>query len=503
MNFIEKSIAAVFPAWGAHRAENRYLIAQYEGALATQGVPAKKAKDNISKDVERSQLELAQVARHYEQNDPLFAAAIDEVVKNTIGDGLTIHPQPKNKDGKINKEFAKVLRRLNKAHDRVLEMDGRTSRGEAEQLLIRSAFRDGEAFARMVYMGGHDYLGDIPFGVQLFELDNVDAKLNDEKNGIVNGIQYGQWNRVIAYMFKADPNSSAKPVALAAEDVLQIAFKKRIRQGRGISMAAPVIKSLKDLDAFFEAYKIQTITAARLSLVHKKAKSDRDDRYAPKSATGNTKMELKYNNKITIGEKDELKVLESQKQVDAAAGFNQQLSRKVTSGLGVSHSSVTSEYIKAFTAQRQENLDRWAGYRVLRRKVAEPFTRPIYEKRLGIALLTGKIDIPPELDMNTLYDCEITGAVMPWIDPQKEANSIKTLNKLGMKSISRALSENNIDPESELQAYKEELELMRELGLKFDDKGEMTLIDELQEEYDEENDPRDADSRENGASPEE
>ena len=64
MNFIEKSIAAVFPAWGAHRAENRYLIAQYEGALATQGVPAKKAKDNISKDVERSQLELAQVARH-------------------------------------------------------------------------------------------------------------------------------------------------------------------------------------------------------------------------------------------------------------------------------------------------------------------------------------------------------------------------------------------------------------------------------------------------------
>lgn len=493
MNRFERVIAAVAPSWGAARAQDRYLIAQYEGAQSSNGVPAKRAKDDISKDIEAGQLELSQVARHYEQNDPTFCAAIDEIVKNTIGDGLKIHPQPKNMDGTVNKEFAKQIRRLIKEHDKRFEMDGRTSRAECEQLIMRCAFRDGEAFANMVYLGGHDYLANVPFGVQLFPMECIDPKLNDEKKGIINGVQYGKWNRVIAYMFKANPTSNAKAVALSAENVLHIKFVKQIRQGRGISVAAPAIKTMKDLDAFFEAYRMQTITAARIALVHKRKSSTNNNGYDKKGAKGKD-FKLGVLNTMTIGHDDKLELIESKKNIDGAAVFNATLTRKITSALGASHSSVTSEYIKSFTAQRQEQLDRWAGYLVLRKKVAEGFTRPCYEKIIGVAILAGILKVPSTIDHATLYDCDITGAVMPWIDPLKETNALRLLNKMGMKALTKAIAERGGDIESELNAYKEEMELMNELGLEFDDNGEMKLIDELLKDNpdDEENSTSDA-----------
>lgn len=485
MNAMEKVIGFISPSWGAQRAQNRHLMNQYDGLKSNQGVSVKKDSSSIDELTKTSQAPLMQSARYYEKNDPLFAASVDEVVKNTIGTGLNIHPQPKNADGSVNKDFAKALKRLVKKHDRHFEMDGRTGRAEAEQLAMRHLFRDGEMFAHFVVMGGHDYLGDVPFGVQLIPSECIDPTLTQESQGIVNGIKYGKWNRAEAYMFKANPKGSGKPVALLAENMIHLALTKQFRQGRGHSAIAPALRTIRDVDAYFESIKIKFITAAKMSVIHKKGASTKDNNQKPKNQKAQD-FNLAYGgNKITIDKDDSLEILESKKGSPEVKVLSDLFAKKITSALGVSNSSTTAEYIKSFTAQRQELLDRWAGYLVLRNKVAEGLTRPYYEKLIGVAMLSGLLKVPPELDMETLYDADITGTAQPWIDPLKESNSLKILNAMGAKSLTRLLSERGVDVESELAAYHEERKLMKTLGLSFDKSGDLT--EEKESDDDEEN----------------
>ncbi|MDG3089119.1 phage portal protein [Vibrio hannami] len=481
MNVIEKAIGLISPSWGASRAENRYLMNQYDGLTPNQGVAVKRDSNEMDKLTASSQKPLAEAARYYEKNDPLFAASVDEVVKNTIGTGLKIHPQPKNADGTINKPFAKQLKRLIKKHDRHFEMDGRTTRGEAEQLAMRHMFRDGEVFAHMVSMGGHDYLGSVPFGVQLIPFECIDPTMTIESQGIVNGIKYGKWNRPESYMFKANPKGTAKPVPLPAENIIHLRLTKQIRQGRGHSAIAPALRTIRDVDAYFESIKIKFLAAAKMSVVHKRGR-EKDNNQRKKDQNPRD-FKLGYGgNKITIDKDDELTILESKNGAPEVKALSDLFAKKITSALGVSNSSTTAEYIKSFTAQRQELLDRWAGYVVLRNKVAEGLTRPCYEKLVGISVLTGALKIPSELDRDTLYDADITGAAQPWIDPLKEANSLKVLNAMGAKSLTRILAERNVDVEAELNAYHEEQKMMKQLGLSFNKSGD--LVDENKESND-------------------
>ncbi|POC10578.1 portal protein, partial [Vibrio vulnificus] len=103
MNFIDRIVAYRDPEKGLARMQARKkLNASYEALTPKTGKRPPREKKLAKELAKISQLPLAQQARWFEENYPIIATALDEVVKNVIGaDGLVVQPQPKLKDGTV------------------------------------------------------------------------------------------------------------------------------------------------------------------------------------------------------------------------------------------------------------------------------------------------------------------------------------------------------------------------------------------------------------------
>lgn len=442
-------------------AANRGFVAQYK----TTRSASNRSTASTKKLVEISQLPLAQQARHYEENFPIVASMLDELTKNVVGDGIKVHPQPKLKDGKPATALAQQLSNMYEQFSRFgFCMDGRTQRFEAERLMFRAFVRDGESFSRKYVAGGHDYLTPVNLGFEPFECDHIDTGSFKELN-IHNGLKLGPYNRTEGYLYKANPSGfSQKPVLVPADEIIHLAHKTRINQLRGISKLAPVLGTVSDLANYQEADRLARLAAARVTVVHHVSRKNlieelTDDGHEP------AQLSFEHSNVAQIPDGDKVELIESAKGVGDVVKACVALQKQITTGVGVNHSSTTATYEKSYGAQRQELIDRWAGYTVLRAQLVSYEVRPCYEDFVNSVFIQGMLTLPPDLDFLTLYDAEFTGAVMPWIDPKKEAESLKILMGIGMLPLSIALAQRGLDITKILTQYQQDEIAKKGLGL--------------------------------------
>ncbi|MEZ8316602.1 phage portal protein [Vibrio splendidus] len=471
MNLIDKLVAYRDPEKGlARMAARKKLNANYEALAPKTGKRPQREKKLAKELAKMSQLPLAQQARWFEENYPIIATALDEVVKNVIGaDGLIVQPQPKLKDGSVATDFGKQIQKAYEKSARTWCMDGRTSRPDSEQLICRAIVRDGEMFSRIYAFDNHDYLGEVPFGIEPFECDHIPADLYDKKNNIVNGFKLGEYNRTQGYYFVPDLTAFAqKPLFVEVQNVLHTRWQTRVGALRGISKLAPALLSIHNLKEYEDAVRLGRLVAARIVLVHKK----RGGNYVPGQDGGDGEesdydepLSFEYGNVLEANIDDKFETLESAKGAESAEVYMQHQQRNVTGTIGANNSAVTGIYNKSYSAQRQEMIDRWAGYIILRSLMVRQHVRPAYEGWLNAATLSRVIVPPKDLDWSTLYDVSFTGPVMPWIDPYKEATSIKILKDIGMQPLTRALAQRGLDVSSTLEMYKQERDEMERLEL--------------------------------------
>lgn len=445
------------------------LKSAYE-ALSRKNGKRPPSEKKLARDLAKiSQLPLAQQARWFEENYPVVASALDEVVKNVVGaEGLTAHPQPKTKDGKVATTFAKQIQRHYDKASPLWCMDGRTSRADSEQMICRAIVRDGEIFSRLYAFAGHDYLGEVPFAVEPFECDHIPADLFDKKNNIVNGFQLGAYNRTQGYYFVPDLSAfTQKPLFIEVQYILHARWQTRISGLRGISKLAPALLSIHNLKEYEDAVRLGRLVAARIVLIHKK----KQGAYVPgqdeneDDADYDEPLSFEYGNVLEASKDDAFETLESAKGAESSDIYIQHQQRNITSTIGANNSAVTGIYNKSYSAQRQEMIDRWAGYIILRALMVRQHVRPAYEGWLNAAVVSGVIQPPADLDWSSLYDVSFIGPVMPWIDPYKEANSIKILKEIGMLPLTKALAERGLDVSTILEMYRNEKEQMEKLEL--------------------------------------
>ena len=101
--------------------------------------------------------------------------------------------------------------------------------------------------------------------------------------------------------------------------------------------------------------------------------------------------------------------------------------RASAAGLGASYSSISRNYNGTYSAQRQELVEQWVGYQALTEAFAAQFVRPLWERFVALAALSGVIEVPLDLIPGSLDDALFIGQQMPWIDPAKEADAYSTL----------------------------------------------------------------------------
>ncbi|MBV7264326.1 phage portal protein [Photobacterium sp. WH24] len=435
------------------------LKAKYEALSPRSGKRPNREKTPTRELARISQLPLAQQARWFEENYPIVSTALDEVVKCVVGaDGLTAQPQPKTTDGKVSTEFARQIQRVYEKSGPVWCMDGRTTRPDSEQLITRSLVRDGESFSRIYAFDGHDFLGDVPYALELFECDHIPADLYDRKKGIVNGFQLGAYNRTTGYYFVPDLSAFAqKPLFIEVNQILHTRWQTRIGGLRGVSKMAPALLSIHNLKEYEDAVRLGRLVAARIVLIHKKDKKG----YVPEQEgneeySDDEQLSFDYGNILEADKEDDFKTLESAKGAESSDIYVQHQQRNITGTIGANNSAVTGIYNKSYSAQRQEMIDRWAGYIILRAILVRQHVRPAYEGWLNAAVISGVLKPPKDLDWTTLYDVTFTGPVMPWIDPYKEATSIKILKEIGMLPLTMALAQRGLDVSAVLEMYRQD-----------------------------------------------
>src|SRR5690606_29130882 len=146
---------------------------------------------------------------------------------------------------------------------------------------------------------------------------------------------------------------------------------------------------------------------------------------------------------------------------------NSQL-RAVAAGTSTGYSSIAKDYNGTYSAQRQELVEQSVHYAVLREYFIERCVRPIWERFVDMAVLSGQLQVPQnEINPRTLKKAGFQGPVMPWIDPQKEVTAEEKAVAAGFKSRAQVIRERGGNPQDTFEQIKQEREQEKEAGISF------------------------------------
>lgn len=439
MNVLERAILAVSPGWARRRAWNRGWVAAYESATPSIARPGRREAGSGNVAVARAGRALREQARHLEQNHDLARGVLDVLVRNTVGTGIGVEPQPRKKGerAEIDDQFAWQLSQLWRDYCRRPEVTWQHDMGSAERLLARTWFRDGEVLAQRV--GGMtpslDHGTKIPYSIEMLEPDLLPFDLNRlaaiGQAQITMGVETNAWNRPVAYwVYKRHPGdlvaipSTSEMKRLPADRVLHLKAIDRIGQLRGVSVFASVLARLEDLKDYEESERVAAKVAASMAAYIKK---HAPDDYAPPPAESDGKkrtMRMRPGmifDDLAPGE--DIGTIDTKRPNPNAVAWRQAQLRAVASGTGTSFSSTAKSYDGTYSSQRQELVEQFGAYQILSAEFIARITQPIYEDAIRWGITSRLITVPAGVDPETVLDATFIPPQMPWIDPKKEVEA--------------------------------------------------------------------------------
>lgn len=463
MNWLEKQIAKLSPDWALNRLKSRSLLSAYEAAKPSRKrkmVGESRGPDLVANE---SLVSLRSQARHYDENYDLVTGALDTLVMRICGPkGIMVEPMVKNKNGDLHDEFNRQINELYHDWYSSPEVTGDCSGAMCEQLAARTWIRDGEMFAQLIEgeRAGLRTNAGVPFFIELLEPDLVPLDYEDRGNSIIQGIKKNNWGRATNYMvYKSHPNDYSWRLptvedlkSVPADRILHLKMIKRIRQTRGISLLHSVITRIEDLKDYEESERVAARIAAAAAFYIKKGSPDTfipededDEDRSFKIAPG------MIFDRLEPGE--EVGSIQSNRPSALLEPFRNSMVKMFAAGMRMSYSSAAKSYDGNYSSQRQELIENWDHYTTLQQTFASRFKKPVYNGFLRMAIASGKLKIPRDVDRDTLFRAHYQGPSMPWIDPQKESAANQSDNMAGYKSrstIIRSRNENPIEVEEQL-----------------------------------------------------
>jgi lambda family phage portal protein len=174
--------------------------------------------------------------------DPFGKKALNTLVNNAIGWGITGAPKGPKSIAKLWSDWTKVC-----------DFNGRLDFYGLQELAVRTMFREGEVF--IVLRTERVPVGEVPLRLQLLDAGMLATHLVQEN--IENGVEYDAEGRPVAYHFSIGrPGqrwANPRPVRVPAQDVIHLFVQEYVGQRHGISVFEPVVKRLGDIDESVEA----------------------------------------------------------------------------------------------------------------------------------------------------------------------------------------------------------------------------------------------------------
>ena len=480
MNIIDRTIEVISPEAALRRDTARKVLKAQRAYEAAQPSRLRKLKtDSGSGDaiLERAGESLRLQARHLDENHDLASGVLDCLVNNVVGRGIAVEPQVKRKGGDLAKPINDQLMELWEEWTRFPEVTWEHHFNQALRLIARHWFRDGEVLIKHVEGTRRDLDHGtlVPYSLELIEADFLPFDLNDQKKKITHGVEKNGWRRPRAYyLYKTHPGDSHSFITRAdtkrfmAEKILHLKISKRISQTRGVSVFAGVMTRLEDIKDYEVSERLAAKVAASICAYIRKS-LDGPASGVQLDDAGNRLMKMQpgmiFDN-LLPGE--EVGMIDSNRPNSMLEQFRNSQLRAVAAGTNTGFSSISKDYRGTYSSQRQELVEQSVHYAVLREYFIERCVRPIWERFVEMAILSGQLELPKQgINPRSLKKAEFQGPVMPWIDPQKEAVAEEKLIQAGLKARAQSIRERGGNPQDTFEQIKQEREQDEQAGLSF------------------------------------
>jgi len=473
ITWFDKKLISLFPGFAVKRIRNKekatQIVNKYESLEPSRLRKARGSFGSAEVVSGEASKGLRYLARELDENHDIASGILDIIVNNVVGTGIGIEPQIKDIDGNLLVDLNSQVSKIHDLWQEEPEVTGELKYHGCERMACRSWMRDGEVFTQKMpgFFSGGNYKSGVPFVIELIESDLCPTHLIDNHKKIRYGIKRNGFGRPMTYYFYHDHPGDRdifsfgslndyKPIS--AKNIIHLKNVKRIRQGRGITVFSTVFGRLDDIRDMEEAERV----AARLA----SAQVIKITR--PLDASANTDNDREYQvEPAAIWEMppgDDVEILSSDRPNNRLSEFVNDQLKRVASGVGAGHSSVSKTFDKSFAAQRQENVEQVGNYEVLQQFFIDHWCKPIYSEFMLMAQNSVLI-IPDNIDISTLNDADFVPPVAPWIDPEKAIKAEVLAVKYRFKSQSQVVRERGNNPQKVREQIAKDNEADEAAGL--------------------------------------
>jgi len=484
---VERAIMKVSPAWAIRRYANRQRMVAaaraYESIENTrlrrkrQDARSADQINNVSVDKLRLQ------ARYLDENHDLARSVLNALVSQIVGTGLLTFPMVKNVSGELMDDVNDTLTKLWSDWSKRPEVTWENDWAKVQRLACRAWFRDGETFAQMLTgnVSNLDHGTAVPFSIEQLESDYCPVGLNDDSQGIRQGIKRNAWGRPNTfYFFKNYPTETghgavnnlfagAASVTLdnvkgvIAPNVVHLKHTDRVRQTRGVSIFASVFTRLDDLKDYEESERV----AARIGAAFAFAVTKTID-----AAPGTTSAEFREMDLApgiiadTLAPGEKVESLKNERPDNKITDFRGNQLKAVAGGTNASYSEIAKDFDGSYSSQRQELVLQARVTKLLRGEFIAAIVQPIYSSFVNAAFAKGLVDLR-QADPLTIHDAEHVGLGTPYIEPKRESEANVSDVQAGFKSKTQVILAAGDNPREVARQIETERAADNEKGLVF------------------------------------
>jgi len=437
----------------------------------------------IDHDIRSGMVAVRSRARDLSQNNEFAKAYLRAVRKNVVGsEGFALQVKAQNyENGKAVPDRIANSKLEGAFYDwgmpATATVTGKISFRKAQELLIETVARDGEAFVRLIRGRNVNRYG---FSLQLIEPDWIDEKYNTELgngNLIRMGVEIDRWRRPVAYFVSTRSDTldlygtivpSSPYVRVPASDMIHLYDPERADQTRGISWMAPAMVGLHNLKGYIEAAVINArVGASKMGFFRDPTGGDEPYEGDGKDASGNRITTVEPGIFEDIGGKEFL-AYDPKYPDQQFDPFVKSILRGVSAGLGVSFASLSNDLTEVnFSSIRAGLIEERETWKSLQAWFVESFLNRVFAEWLEMALLTEAVNLP-YAKYAKFNAPKWTGRRWAWVDPLKDVEAAKAAVGAGFKSATQIINESGGDIEELYQELAQEKALAREYGLRFD-----------------------------------
>ena len=247
----------------------------------------------------------------------------------------------------------------------------------------------------------------------------------------------------------------------------------RPEQNRGVPFTASAMTSIKMLNGYMEAEIVAARTAASKMGFFVSPDGDQyvgdgeDEEYVPlMNAEAGTFEQLPSGT--------DFKTFDPDHPSTAFQSFTVQVLRSIASGLNISYHALTNDLSSVnYSSLRAGALEDREMYRLYQKFTVDHFVRPVFEKWLEMAILSGEISTSntgQPLPISRYEKFAESASFIPrsfsWVDPQKEMMASISGMQSGLVTFQDVQSNYGRDVEELFEQHERENKLAEQYGIK-------------------------------------